>query len=284
MEPQPPAIVRATAIDLQDLVPSARALTGCIRSVLWGIVEECGWRACSDESARAPVREQNDHDADEDAAGFLAARKRLLADMVEHGCGVLAEDADTHLPMQFGKSRASKAASAKPKQPLKQAKLRRESRMAAVTGAVLRCPLPVPDDEATIAEHNLFLARFPPDASVTDDVEGDDPAEAEWYPVRVVGNAPYPPGDGDAGSSYGGDGGGWVTIEYLGYDDGYHCLPRAALRPVPAPPAASSSSLAAAYGSRFASKQRRAILPLLDRTMFPPAPAHLPPDVVKVFK
>ena len=270
----PPPRVVVTAVDLHDLVPSARALTGCVRSVLFGIVEECARRATATDSS--PVE---DEDVDEeDAAAFLDARKRLLTDMVEHGfCAV--DDADATLPTQFGKAKKKAKTKTKPTPRAQHNRkpLRREGRATAVPGVILRCPLPVPDDEATMAEHNIFLMPYPPDPPADGADGAVAGAAAMLYPVRVVGNAPFSTHTGCHG----------VVIEYLGYDDGPYCVPRQALRPVPAPPSASSSSPLAqapapADCSRFASTHRREIKGLLDQTLFPPAPAHLPDDVVKV--
>jgi len=269
----PPPRVVVTAVDLHDLVPSARTLIGCVRSVLFGIVEECDRRATATGSS--PVEDEDE----EDAAAFLDARKRLLTDMVEHGfCAV--DDADATLPTQFGKAKKKAKNKTKPTPRAQHHRkpLRREGRATAVPGVVLRCPLPVPNDEATMAEHNIFLMPYPPGPPADGADVAVAGAAAVLYPVRVVGNAPFSTHTGCHG----------VVIEYLGYDDGPYCVPRQALRPVPAPPSASSSSspLAQAQApadcSRFASTHRREIKGLLDQTLFPPAPAHLPDDVVKV--
>jgi len=270
----PPPRVVVTTVDLHDLVPSARALTGCVRSVLFGIVEECARRATANAISPVEDEDEDEDEDEEDAAAFLDARKRLLTDMVEHGfCAV--DDADASLPTQFGnahkKAKTKTKPTTNPRAQHHRKPLRREGRATAVPGVVLRCPLPMPDDESTMAEHNIFLMPYPPGPPADGaDVAG---AAAVLYPVRVVGNAPFSTHTGCQG----------VVIEYLGYDDGPYCVPRQVLRPVPAPPRqALALALVPADCSRFASTHRREIKGLLEQTLFPPAPAHLPADVVKV--
>ena len=163
-------------VHLTDLIPSSRLLIGCCRTVLWGIVETCVRQEALSEAGLTDCLNHHNHETRtveevNDEMPFLDAQKQLLSDMVDLlGIPTDGNDENLSLPLQFGakvqRSKGTKKALRDGNQPQPQQKKTRlgvdtENNDATASEVVVEClSLPVPHDEATMVEENVYLARY----------------------------------------------------------------------------------------------------------------------------
>ena len=163
-------------VHLIDLIPSSRQLVGCCRTLLWGIVETCVRQEALTETGSAGGLDSNENEKVapchpvNDETPFLDAQKQLLSDMVDLlGIPVDSNDENHSLPLQFGsktqRSKGTKKTLKNDDQPPQQKKTRlvestsADSLFVALTETVCLL-LPVPHDEGTMIEENVYLARY----------------------------------------------------------------------------------------------------------------------------